>query len=144
MNLTGLVRRGRRNGFLALGAALLTAALALLPAGPAMAMKPHFTKAEMCQVIYPCEPPVNYRSGPFLAPPHIVAVTMPRIQAICGGGEERAARGSAFPYDIMACAQVTPTSCVIHISNGLRAASPELYALVLAHELGHCRGWVHP
>ena len=106
-------------------------------------MKSRFSKAEICEALgHDCEPPAAYRSGPFLEPPRVVSVSMQQIQAICAG-EVNAATGSGFPYAVMGCAQLTGSGCIVHVSNSLKTVSPELYNVVLAHELGHCRGWQH-
>jgi hypothetical protein len=119
---------------------LIVAALFLLP-GAANAMKSRFSTAELCQVLQPCEPPAEFSKGAFLARPIIRQVSLHEIQTICGGGGDQAAAG--FPYGIFGCAQVRADSCVVHVPRELKLEVPELYALVLAHELGHCRGWVH-
>ncbi len=137
-----LARRVRRNGFALLAAALMVAGLTALHPDPAMAMKSRFSKAELCQVLYPCEPPARYQSGPYLEKPRIVSVSMQQVQAICAGHSDMAA-GSGFPFTVMGCAQLTGTECVVHVSDSLKKVSGDLYKLVLAHELGHCRGWRH-
>jgi hypothetical protein len=62
---------------------------------------------------------------------------MQQVQAICAG--EVQAAGS--PPSVMGCAQLANGACVVHISS--KSISQDLYDLVLEHELGHCRGWVH-
>jgi hypothetical protein len=32
---------------------------------------------------------------------------------------------------------------VVHVPGDLKVAVPELYEVVVQHELAHCRGWVH-
>jgi hypothetical protein len=31
----------------------------------------------------------------------------------------------------------------VHVPADLQSQLPDLYRLIVAHELGHCRGWVH-
>ena len=140
--------------------AALAIVLLALPAVTAQAKKAPFSTATMCEVLQPCRPPAQYASGPFLEPPQIVPVTLRRVQAICGAGyaaflgkdaiasgpatvQAVKASGGGFNFSIMGCAQLTGNACIVHLPSDLRAEMPELYALVLAHELGHCRGWVH-
>jgi len=54
-----------------------------------------------------------------------------------------AASGDLADFGTLGCAQVNPTNCIVHIPSGLQAVLPDLYRLVLKHELAHCRGWVH-
>jgi hypothetical protein len=141
-------------------AAILGFLVLLLPVSAASAGE-SFSTAELCQVLQPCQPPAKFASGPFLEPVVIRKVTLRQIQAICGGartaalhdhdhdtGAERihaamAAGALGRGVEIMGCAQLQPASCVVHVPAALKAQLPELYALILAHELGHCRGWVH-
>lgn len=53
------------------------------------------------------------------------------------------ASGGSFNFGIMGCAELTGTSCIVHVPSDLQAEIPDLYKIVMAHELGHCRGWVH-
>jgi hypothetical protein len=128
--------------------ALLVASLFLAPAA-AHAAGPHFTTADLCQVLQPCQPPAQFQSGPFLAEPVIRAVSMAQVQTVCGRGyaalpgegARHAVQGGGF--GIMGCAQLRDGACVVHVPADLKGKLPALYELVLAHELGHCRGWVH-
>jgi hypothetical protein len=120
---------------------LLILAILLLPPTTADAMKSRFSTAELCQILQPCQPPAQYARGPFVAKPVVLQVSLREVQSICGGGGDQAAAG--FPYGIFGCAQITESSCIVHVPRELKAEIPELYAQVLAHELGHCRGWVH-
>ena len=104
-------------------------------------MKTRFSTAELCQILQPCQPPAKFAKGGFLAKPIVRDVSLSEVQSVCGGAGDRAASG--FPYGIFGCAQVNPDSCMVHVPRELKAKLPELYSLVLAHELGHCRGWVH-
>jgi len=136
-----LGRRIWRNVLL-LPAALAAAIVGSLAPTPSLASQSRFTKAELCQVLYPCEPPTRYRSGRFVKQPRIVDVSMRQVEAICAGRVSHARNGD-FPYTVMGCAELTGTECIVHISTSLKTVSPLLYDLVLAHELGHCRGWRH-
>ncbi len=120
----------------------LLAALLLAPAAtlaPPCAHAATFSKQQLCMVLQPCEPPAKFASGPFLAKPVIREVSLRDIQRICGAGSAHAAANG----DIMGCARLEPTECIVHVPKDVKAAVPELYDVVLRHELAHCRGWVH-
>jgi hypothetical protein len=142
--------------------AILASFALLLPTGvaSAAATRAAFTTAELCQILQPCQPPARFASGPFLEPPVIEKVTLRQVQSICGGGysaflgKQRdlgpetvqaalASAASSFHSEIMGCAQLQTTRCVVHVPADLQAQLPDLYKLIVAHELGHCRGWVH-
>lgn len=130
--------------------AALAVVLFVFPAVTAQAKRAQFSTATMCEVLRPCMPPPQYAKGPFLERLKVVSVTLRQVQSICGGGGASADRTSAvvgsegtFNFGIMGCAQLTGTTCVVHVPSDVKAKLPELYALILAHELGHCRGWVH-
>jgi hypothetical protein len=128
----------------------------LVVAGVLLASAAHaatFSKVQLCQVLQPCEPPAKFASGPFLETPVIRKVSLREVQTACGGryrpflGDRGVATATAnadsgFP-GIMGCAQFVGSACVVHVPRDIEAAVPELYALILAHELAHCRGWVH-
>jgi hypothetical protein len=143
--------------------AILASFALLLPTGMASAAGAHasFTTAELCQILQPCQPPARFASGPFVVPPVIEKVTLRQVQSICGGGPSSASRdkqgdlgpetvqaalasaASSFHSEIMGCAQLQATRCVVHVPADLQSQLPDLYRLIVAHELGHCRGWVH-
>jgi hypothetical protein len=135
----------------------ILAVLILAPSG-VDAAKPQFSTATLCQVLEPCQPPARYASGAFLAPPVVREITLRQVQSACSGyraflgdrpyqGAEPVqaalAGGGALGFGIMGCAQLTGSSCIVHVPRDLKAELPELFELVLAHELGHCRGWRH-
>jgi hypothetical protein len=141
--------------------AILASLAMLLPAGMASAgAHDRFSTAELCEILQPCQPPARFASGPFVVPPVIEKVTLRQVQSICGRGysaflgKQRnlgpetvqaalASAASSFHSEIMGCAQLQPTRCVVHVPSDLQAQLPDLYKLIVAHELGHCRGWVH-
>lgn len=118
------------------------------------AAKSQFSTATLCQVLMPCQPPAPYATGPYIAPPVLREVTLRQVQSVCGGYraflgaatpsvQAAMAGGGAFGFDILGCAQLTASSCVVHVPRDLKVELPELFDLILAHELGHCRGWRH-
>ena len=112
----------------------------------AHAANPQFSKAQLCQVVQPCEAPARYASGPFLATPVVRQVSLPEVQAICGGRALRpffGARAASMGTGIMGCARFDGSACVVHVPKDVKAAIPDLYDVILRHELAHCRGWVH-
>ena len=124
-----------------MGRTLVSVAMILcsLPAVAANTPRTEFSTATMCAALQPCVAPAEYSSGAFLDKPIIKLVTMRQIQVICGSGGEHASSGDG----VMGCAQLTGTACIVHLPSELKAQIPELYRLVLTHELAHCRGWVH-
>ena len=136
--------------------ALIVVAVAPMTANAKMAQ---FSIETMCAALQPCQPPAKYASGPLLKPSHIVNVTLGQVQKICGRGwiaflgEEAFAGGPGtvqamtagenFGPSVLGCAQLTAANCVVHVPSEFKSELPELYDLVLAHELAHCRGWVH-
>jgi hypothetical protein len=138
---------------------LLIVSLGLMLSTTAQATKARFSATTLCEILRPCQPPPQYASGAFLAKPVVRHVTLRQIQAICGGGyaaflgdkvkrrpvslQAALASGDAADLGILGCAALDATSCVVHLPSDVKAALPELYQLVLTHELGHCRGWVH-
>lgn len=137
---------------------LLIVSLGLMLPVPAQATKPRFSTQMLCEILQPCQPPAQYASGAFLAKPVVRHVTLREIQTICGGGyasflgdkarrpvslQAAMASGQAADFGILGCAALDATSCVVHLPSDVKAALPDLYRLVHAHELAHCRGWVH-
>ena len=127
---------------------LLIALGLIFVSGSAFAMQSQSQRNELCQIMEPCLPPAQYASGPFLAKPVIVNVTLRQVQSICGGGAraflgDRMTRTGGNDYSIFGCAQLQPTTCIVHVPSDVKAISPELYDVILQHELGHCRGWHH-
>lgn len=139
---------------------LLIVGLALMTPATAQATKVRFSTQTLCEILQPCQPPPPYASGAFLAKPIVRHVTLTQLQGICGGGyaaflgdkakkrpvslQAAMASGQASDFGILGCAALDTTSCVVHLPADVKAAIPDLYQLVLAHELAHCRGWVHP
>ena len=118
--------------------------LAAAAFSPAVHAGPMYSKPELCKILEPCEPPVQYASGPFLAPPVIRDVPLQEIQADCGGGYRAfLGDGARNVPGIMGCAQFADGLCIVHLPSDIKAAVPELYDVVRRHELAHCRGWVH-
>lgn len=120
---------------------------AVLPSDAATAMQSQSQRNQLCQIMQPCLPPLLYASGPFLAKPVIIPVTLREVQSICGDGA-RAFLGdrvntAATPFSIFGCAELGPTACVVHVPKDVKAISADLYDMILQHELGHCRGWRH-
>jgi hypothetical protein len=138
---------------------LLIASLASLLPAAAPAAQGRFSSQTLCEILQPCRPPPAYASGAFLAKPVIHHVTLRQLQSICGGGyaaflgdkannrpvslQAAMASGQAADFGILGCAALDTTACVVHLPGDVKATLPELYGLVLAHELAHCRGWVH-
>jgi hypothetical protein len=135
---------------------MLLASIALmLPVTALAQQKAHYSTAQLCQILQPCLPPAQYAKGPFLAKPVVRQVSLRQLQSVCGGGYAAFLGHKARPESIQAavdaggdfgtlgCAQVTASDCIVHVPSDLQAVLPDLYRLVLAHELGHCRGWVH-
>jgi hypothetical protein len=123
----------------------LVFALAAMMALPAAAeAAPEYALATLCQVLQPCQPPAQFASGPYLAPPVILEVTLDEIQAACDNGHRALiGKGQAAAPAFMGCAAFVGSGCVVHVPADVKLAVPELYDLILAHELAHCRGWVH-
>lgn len=131
-------RRTAMRHVLAVTFAAATSATYLAAPADAGFVPNHFSKETLCKVVYPCVPPARYRSGAFLAPPKVVSVSMAQIQRICAN--ETMAMGEV--PTVMGCAELTGTQCIVHVSDSLKQIDG-LYDVVLQHELGHCRGWVH-
>jgi hypothetical protein len=124
---------------------LIAAAVVLASAAHAMT----FSKVQLCQILQPCEVPQRFASGPFREKPVVRKVSLRDIQTICGGrrpfpgNRDRAAAADADVPGLLGCAQFVGGACVVHVPGDLEAAVPELYRLIVDHELAHCRGWVH-
>lgn len=58
------------------------------------------------------------------------------IQTLCAGSGYALGIGQRF----YACSIVTEAACIVWMSDDL---PPAIYEQTLAHELGHCGGWVH-
>jgi len=102
-----------------------------------------FSVDEICKILVPCLPPAKYDHGPFVEPPLIVDVTLSQIQSICSNGNEGVVEEGSLP-SIMGCAEFEDGKCVVHVPADIETTIPDLYNVVLRHELGHCRGWTHP
>ena len=112
----------------------------------------------LCAVLLPCLPPTRYTRGPFVEPPTIERVSLATIQQACSTGEnivlsptskktpriQQALGNFGGGLSIMGCALITNTSCIVHVPSDVEKVIPRLYDIVVEHELGHCRGWVHP
>ena len=140
---------------------LLIVSLGLMVSASASAQpaKVRFSTATLCEILQPCQPPPQYARGAFLAKPVVQHVTLRQLQGICGGGyaaflgdkatqrpvslQAALASGNTADLGILGCTDLNATSCTVHVPSDVKAALPELYQLVLAHELAHCRGWVH-
>ena len=134
---------------------LLLAGIALMLPFTAHAQKSRYSTAQLCQILQPCLPPAQYASGPYVAKPTVRQLSLKQIQGVCGGyarflgktpqGPEtvQAAVDAGGNFGTLGCAQLNAGGCVVHVPSDLQAVLPELYRLVLAHELAHCRGWVH-
>lgn len=138
---------------------ILSLGLTLPAAALAQADKPKFSTATLCEILQPCQPPAQYASGAYLAKPVVRNVTLRELQGICGGGyaaflgdkmkrrevslQAAMASGQAADFGILGCAALDTASCVVHVPSDVKTALPDLYRLVLSHELAHCRGWVH-
>ena len=101
-----------------------------------------FAGPDLCQLLAPCNVPSKFRSGPFLAPPMIHEVKLRQIQTICAGRNKSDAQ-SGSDGQFLGCAQLTAKRCEVHVPVDVKVISEELFSKVLAHELAHCRGWVH-
>lgn len=118
----------------------------------------HFTANELCKVLLPCRPPARFATGMFLEPPQIERMQLNRLQYECTQGERIVAKPGMPGFakiqhalglyggqeTIMGCALLTSDSCIVHVPSDIEVRIPMLYRLILDHELGHCRGWVHP
>ncbi len=134
---------------------ILWVGIALMLPLAANAAKPHYSTQQLCQILQPCLPPAQYARGPYVAKPVIRQVSLKQLQGICGGGYAAFLGSKARPESVQAavdaggnfgalgCAQLNASDCLVHVPGDLQAVLPELYRLVLAHELAHCRGWVH-
>jgi hypothetical protein len=118
---------------------LFVAILAAIVLAPAAVNAASYSREQLCMILQPCEPPRAFASGPFVAEPVIIEVTLRQIQQRCGSASENIVAADT----IMGCALLEPTRCVVHVPKDVKAAIPELYDVVLRHELAHCRGWVH-
>lgn len=133
---------------------LFLSAIALMAPMTAHAAKGYSTE-QLCQILQPCQAPPQYASGPYLAKPIVRRVSLQQVQSICGGGYAaflgkrarpksiQAAVASGGGFGTLGCAQLNATECIVHVPSDLSAVLPQLFRLVLAHELAHCRGWVH-
>ena len=123
---------------------------------PAEAHAQKYSTAQLCKILQPCQPPAQYASGPYLAKPVIRHVTLKQIQVVCDKGHSRLRRvwtpqgnetmhdvSSNADNDILGCAQLNANACIVYVPSNLKSVLPDLYRLVVAHELAHCRGWVH-
>ena len=101
-------------------------------------------------------PPAQYASGPFRAKPVIRHLPLKQVKNVCGSGYARflkpraparnetvQAAGMANADFALGCARLTASECIVHLPSDVRTALPALYRVLLAHELAHCRGWVH-
>jgi hypothetical protein len=113
----------------------LVLASASLAGGVAHAEFAHDT---ICQILQPCDPPAQYSSGPFLAQPVIMDMDQHEMALTCNGSAHGAAGGA------LGCATFKQGYCIVTMSRDIKETLPELYQVILQHELGHCRGWVHP
>jgi hypothetical protein len=118
-------------GLLAIG---LTATIA--PDGASAKLN----KREFCAATQYCRIPARYRSGPFLAKPLLREVSLREIQKRCSG-HTVVPFGVANP--VVGCARLQGEDCVVYLPKEVRAISEEMFAMVVEHELAHCRGWVH-
>jgi hypothetical protein len=139
---------------------LLIVGLGLLVSTSAHAAKARFSTSNLCELLLPCLPPAQFANGAFLAKPVIQNVTLSQLQTVCGGGyaallgdkakqrqvslQAAMASGDAADFGILGCTDLNAVSCVVNVPGEVKAELPELYRLVLTHELAHCRGWVHP
>ena len=117
--------------------------------------KARYSTETLCEIVQPCLPPAQYARGPFLARPAIKLMSLERIQSACADGfamrgtlpesarSVQAAVSMGADLGTLGCAQVQATQCEVFLPSDLRRVLPQLYSLVLTHELGHCRGWVH-
>ena len=138
---------------------LLIVCLGVLLPIPAQATKARFSTETLCEILQPCQPPAQYARGAYLAKPVVQHVTLRQLQAICGGGyaaflgdkvkqrpvsvQAALASGDAADLGILGCTDLNAASCIVSVPSDVRAQLPDLYRLILAHELAHCRGWVH-
>ena len=132
---------------------IFLSAIALMAPTAAHAANGYSTE-QLCQILQPCQAPPQYASGPFLAKPIVRRISLRQLQSVCGGGYAAFLGKKAPPQSIQAavasggfgtlgCAQLKATECIVHVPSDLGVVLPQLYRLVLAHELAHCRGWVH-
>lgn len=134
---------------------VLLVVVAVMAPSAAHATKKHYSTQELCQLLQPCLPPARYASGPYLAKPVIRRVTLRQVQSICGGADatrqghqyrsdsKQTAVSSGGDLGTLGCALIEGADCIVHVPIDLKSVLPELYRIVLVHELAHCRGWVH-
>jgi len=122
-------------------ARLLIAVIACGIAATSAAHEPQFSVGRLCQILDHCQSPSRYASRPFLAPPAVYELTLGEVQRVCRA--PRRLFGGAPASNIMGCSHFVGTRCVVYVPKDVRAVLPELYDLILAHELAHCRGWTH-
>jgi hypothetical protein len=127
----------------------LLAALGMLLLAGTSVESASYSTAELCKVLQPCVAPAKYAAGPYLAKPIIRVVSLREVQSACGGPFALNRKGAATIHAVMSgdgtlgCASIANNNCVVHVPGDLKSVLPDLYRLVLAHELAHCRGWVH-
>ena len=72
----------------------------------------------------------------------VIDVTLQQIQSICGADDVgRVGGGGDSVPSIMGCATFQGGKCIVHVPGDLKTVLPDVYDVVLRHELGHCRGW---
>jgi hypothetical protein len=97
-------------------------------------------KRDFCAATQYCRIPAQFQRGPFLAKPLLREVSLREIQKRCSG-HSMVPFGVANP--VVGCARLQSENCVVYLPKEVRAISEEMFAMVLEHELAHCRGWVH-
>jgi hypothetical protein len=145
-NFNVVVAKARLQPVLRLSGSFVRTVLRVLLATTVLATAAHaapqYSRAELCRILTPCDPPRQYASRPFVAPVIIREVTFREIQALCGNGYA-AFFGAHRGPDIMGCAELGSEVCIVHLPRDVKTAVPELFEMVRRHELAHCRGWIH-
>lgn len=111
---------------------LALAALVLLGAAA-----PANASSDLCELLQPCRAPAQYASGAFVAKPVVREVGMEVVRSRCNDTHVAAGEGA------LGCASFESGACVVLVPKDVKAISPELFRLIVEHELAHCRGWVH-
>lgn len=118
---------------------MLVAAAAIAVTAPFMSAAPASAGGiDLCQIVDHCRAPARYATGPFRAEPVVRTMDARNLATWCSNGQ-----GLGGQEGPLGCTELGSDRCLVFISDKVRPASRELYDLVLAHELAHCRGWIH-
>lgn len=93
--------------------------------------------SDLCMLLQPCKAPARYASGAYIAKPEVREVSMQTVSQYCNDTHVAAGAGA------LGCATIEGGTCLVLVPKEVRAISPQLFKLIVEHELAHCRGWVH-